>query len=141
MAGLLSLACVFGIAVIAYQAVTSESQEPASEDELLEFVVDAEAAQEIYSQSCLNCHGGNFEGGPAGPSLTNVGDQMERQAIVRRIQMGSPNGMPAFNNQLDEEQIKNLSVWLAEQTSSAAPEPNDANADEATESGEANESA
>lgn len=120
MAGLLIIACSLGIGVIIYQALTAEGDNTPSADEWANFVVDAAAAQELYSQNCLSCHGVDFEGGPAGPALTNVGDQMERPSIARKIKNGG-GGMPAFGTMLNDDQINNLAVWLSEQTSSAQP--------------------
>lgn len=121
MTALLIIAIGLGLGVTVYQALTAEGDNTPSEDEWANFVVDAEAAQELYSQNCLSCHAGDFEGGPAGPNLTTVGDRLERGAIARKIRNGG-GGMPAFSTMLDDDQINNLAVWLAEQTSSAQPD-------------------
>ncbi len=36
--------------------------------------------EEIYSQSCYQCHGENYEGG-AGPELVGVGDRLSAEEI------------------------------------------------------------
>lgn len=128
MAGLLIIACTLGIGVATYQAMTAEGSHAPTEDEFANFVVDAAAAEQIYSQNCLACHGAEFEGGPAGPALTNVGVDMERSAIARQIQYGG-GGMPAFGTSLDQDQINNLAVWLSEQTSPAQPAEDESTAE------------
>lgn len=70
--------------------------------------------EQIYQNNCAACHGGDLSGG-AGPDLTQVGSRLDEGEIHDIIANGTDGGMPAFGNQLAEEEISTLSAWLAEQ--------------------------
>lgn len=68
-------------------------------------------AEAIYKQSCMACHGGNLEG-KTGPGLANVGGKLNKDQIAAKIANGG-GGMPAFKNQLKENEVQGLADWLA----------------------------
>lgn len=70
--------------------------------------------EEIFQNNCASCHGSDLSGG-AGPDLTQVGSRLDESEIHDIIANGTDGGMPAFGNQLAEEEISTLSTWLAEQ--------------------------
>jgi mono/diheme cytochrome c family protein len=73
--------------------------------------LDAVAAEAVYKQSCISCHGGNLEGG-VGPALTKVGSVMTEPQLVKQIANGK-GIMPPFKSTLKDTEIANLSKWLA----------------------------
>lgn len=70
---------------------------------------------DVYNASCLSCHGTDLEGRVGGNSnLQNVGSKLSRDEILNTITNGrSGTSMPAFGNQLSEDQINELADWLA----------------------------
>lgn len=74
--------------------------------------VDAKAAEAVYKQSCISCHGGNLEGG-VGPNLQKVGAKLNAQQI-QQVVMNGRRMMPGFKGQLKDQDIANLAGWLAE---------------------------
>jgi cytochrome c oxidase cbb3-type subunit III len=67
----------------------------------------------IYAQRCAMCHGGDAKGG-IGPDLTaaEYAHGKTPEAISRSISAGIGGGMPAFGNQLKQEDIKALVDYL-----------------------------
>ncbi|TNJ65837.1 cytochrome c [Paenibacillus hemerocallicola] len=70
-------------------------------------------AEALYKKHCLSCHGDQLQGrvGP-GTNLTKVGGKLSREQLVTQIAKGG-NGMPGFNNSLDETEIGALADWLS----------------------------
>lgn len=75
--------------------------------------VDAAAAEALYKQNCLSCHGDNLEGRLGGnTNLTQVGGKMSQEEIAAIIRDGR-NGMPSFKNSLSDSDVNTLAAWLA----------------------------
>ncbi|GAB7386694.1 hypothetical protein BSNK01_05300 [Bacillaceae bacterium] len=72
--------------------------------------VDAAAAEKVYQQNCMSCHGQNLEGG-AGPKLSDVGARMSKEEILQIIQNGKPPRMPG--GLVSGQEAENLAAWLA----------------------------
>lgn len=104
---------VLGIAQLFIQANEhKEALEEANKPEVVsEVPLDTVAAEAVYKQSCISCHGGNLEGG-AGPELSKVGATLSEAQIVKKIHNGG-GIMPAFKGTLEEAEIANLAKWLA----------------------------
>lgn len=70
---------------------------------------DAAAGADLFAQSCAMCHGAEGKGG-IGPDLTSANYIYGNStaAVKESITNGRPKGMPAFGNQLSQEQIDNL---------------------------------
>lgn len=64
---------------------------------------ESHAGFDIYKDSCLNCHGGALEGGPAGPPL--IGIELEAEEIATIAVEGTENGgmPPGMFTGTDEE--------------------------------------
>jgi mono/diheme cytochrome c family protein len=92
----------------AHKAALEEAKKP---EVVSTAPLDTVAAEAVYKQSCISCHGGNLEGG-AGPALTKVGGSMTEIQILHQIQKGG-GIMPAFKGQIKDDQIANLAKWLA----------------------------
>jgi mono/diheme cytochrome c family protein len=73
--------------------------------------LDTVAAEAVYKQSCISCHGGNLEGG-AGPALSKIGATLAEIKIVKQITNGG-GIMPPFKATLKDTEIANLAKWLA----------------------------
>lgn len=71
---------------------------------------DADAAEEIFNQSCVSCHGQDMTGG-TGPDLTKVGDELSEDEIHDIVENGK-DGMPGGLVQ-DDADLDNLVKWLA----------------------------
>lgn len=86
----------------------------------------AAGPQGTYEQHCAKCHaragepGGPSMGGSRGPDLSKVGGYKGRNAEwfaawIRDPRSVDPNArlMPAFKDELSEQQIQELAEWLA----------------------------
>jgi menaquinol-cytochrome c reductase cytochrome b/c subunit len=72
-----------------------------------------EPGKEVVAQSgCLACHkvGENGNDGP-GPDLTEIGQRLPREAIIRSLQVG-PGIMPSYQN-LPPQKLNDLADFLA----------------------------
>lgn len=70
------------------------------------------SGEEIAKQNCAGCHGQNFEGA-MGPDLTKIGSKYSEDEIKNIIVNGSENGAMPPQSQLSEEQVSEVSSWLA----------------------------
>jgi mono/diheme cytochrome c family protein len=63
----------------------------------------------IFSNNCSICHGASGEGGNGGPPITSQKDAAHN---IQQVTNGG-GGMPAFGNQLSEEEIKAVATYVA----------------------------
>ena len=49
--------------------------------------VELATPEDIYNQSCISCHGGNYEGG-AGPELLGVDSRLSQEEVKEVLQNG-----------------------------------------------------
>ena len=111
MGGLFFAACL--VAVVLMFSLPGE--EPVAQEEkpaMPQVTLDAAAAESIVQASCLSCHGDQLQGG-FGPALDNAGTTHTAEELYSIIAKGKGQ-MPAFQDQLSEEEIANVSLWLAE---------------------------
>lgn len=67
----------------------------------------------IYTARCIHCHGPDLKGRMGDNSnLVQVGARLSQDEIAETIRNGK-NLMPAFENQLSDEEIAMLAEWLA----------------------------
>lgn len=66
-------------------------------------------AEQVFSQSCAACHGGDLTGG-VGPDISKVGANLSADDIKTIIQEGR-GGMPPQN--LDDAEATAVADWLA----------------------------
>ena len=83
-------------------------------------------ASAIYQQHCAQCHGDALQGGNAKSlidGLWQFGDK--RDQINSNIKSGiTPLGMPAYENTLSDQQIKELTAYILDtQKSSGIEKP------------------
>lgn len=84
----------------------------------------AQAGEEIFMDSCLSCHAVGDEGGKIGPDLTSFGDRVTLAGFldmtdeniadwIKDPQAFKPgNNMPAFGDQLNDEEVNALVEYL-----------------------------
>lgn len=72
--------------------------------------VDATAAEGVYQDNCLSCHGADLSGGN-GPALTDVGSKYSSEEIADIIKNGK-GSMP--ENMAKGDDVQLLADWLAE---------------------------
>ncbi|WP_110111369.1 cytochrome c550 [Bacillus sp. CGMCC 1.16541] len=66
--------------------------------------------EEIYQQSCIGCHGDQYQGG-VGPALKGVGDKLSQEEIADIVVNGKgsmPGGL------VPAEKAEEMAAWLAE---------------------------
>ncbi|MEK8128922.1 cytochrome c [Paenibacillus filicis] len=114
MAALGGIACILGITVLFMQVQHNQSKAKpeASSAALPDTAVNAQAAEVIYKQSCIACHGNDLEG-KVGPNLQKIGGKLSDQQLYKVIQNGR-GGMPSFKTALKNEELVNLAKWLAD---------------------------
>lgn len=71
----------------------------------------------IVEAQCISCHAADLGGG-AGPSLIGIGNRLSSEEIAEIITHGTEGGMPAFEGLISDEEITQISEWLAKQTQS-----------------------
>lgn len=76
--------------------------------------VNVAEAEQLYKQNCISCHAADLGGG-MGPNLQHIGGDLTAAEIHDTIAKGG-GGMPAFGNKLTEDQIANITGWLASKT-------------------------
>jgi mono/diheme cytochrome c family protein len=106
------------LAAIVVFARESEEEEAGHGEEPAAAVAegDAEAGREVFaSAACGSCHVLEAAGasGTIGPNLDET--QSEHDAIVLQVTNGG-GGMPAFGDQLTEQQIQDVAAFVAEST-------------------------
>ena len=71
------------------------------------------AGKQLYANLCAACHGENGKG-TVGPDLTAAAYKYgkARLDITKTISEGRPGGMPAFNGQLNPEQVEGLVEYV-----------------------------
>ena len=78
---------------------------------------DLDIYRPMYADNCAGCHGDDLSGTERGGSLLEKhlrwGETVAGLSVA--IKTGDPDhGMPAFEDQLTDEQIKGLSIFIAE---------------------------
>ncbi|NHN30471.1 c-type cytochrome [Paenibacillus agricola] len=114
MAWVLGAACLLGVGVLFSQINNNQSEVPqaAVAPAIPEVAMNPQAAEAIYKQSCIACHGTDLEG-KMGPNLQKVGATLSDEQLFKLVQNGR-GAMPAFKSTLKEEEINNIAKWLAE---------------------------
>jgi cytochrome c550 len=66
--------------------------------------------EDIYQQSCIGCHGDQYQGG-VGPALKGVGDRLSQDEIKTIVTKGKGSMPPGL---VPEEKAADMAKWLAE---------------------------
>jgi mono/diheme cytochrome c family protein len=72
----------------------------------------ATGAAVFHDKGCQHCHGADLEGTDRGPDLFTIGKKWHRDRIEKQIIEGG-NGMPAFGDLLQPDEIKSLVDYLS----------------------------
>jgi cytochrome c550 len=72
--------------------------------------VAASKPEDIYKQSCIGCHGDQYQG-VVGPTLKGVGSKYSKKELMTFVTKGKGTGMPA--GLVKEEQAAAMADWLA----------------------------
>src|SRR4051794_14992539 len=72
--------------------------------------VAASKPEDIYKQSCIGCHGDQYQG-VVGPTLKGVGTKYSKEELMTFVTKGKGTGMPA--GLVKEEQAAAMADWLA----------------------------
>ncbi|MBS4176574.1 menaquinol-cytochrome c reductase cytochrome b/c subunit [Lederbergia citrea] len=104
-----------GIFYLTWEAVDMHDWAAAEQQGKITQQVDVDKEAEGYkvyaSQSCINCHGENLEGGAAGPGLVDTGHTPEE---VKDIAHNGYKKMPAGQYDGSEEDLDKLAQFIAE---------------------------
>ena len=65
----------------------------------------------VFAENCAGCHGEDGLGGPAGPDLTTMPLAQTEEGTIEQVTNGG-GGMPAFGEQLSEEEISNVAAFV-----------------------------
>jgi mono/diheme cytochrome c family protein len=72
----------------------------------------AAGAAVFHDKGCQHCHGADLEGTDRGPDLSTIGKKWHKDRIEQQIREGG-NGMPAFGDVLQPDEIKSLVDYLS----------------------------
>ncbi|WP_019639960.1 c-type cytochrome [Paenibacillus fonticola] len=112
MSGLFFAACTLAIVLIFFLP-GKEQVAQENKTQMPEVTLNAEQAEAIVKANCISCHGDQLEGGN-GPSLQTIGAVMSPEELYKVIHRGKGQMMPSFKGQLEDEEIANVALWLAE---------------------------
>lgn len=71
--------------------------------------VAASKPEDIYKQSCIGCHGDQYQGG-VGPALKGVGDRLSKEEIMEIVTKGKGSMPPGL---VPQEQAAAMADFLA----------------------------
>jgi alcohol dehydrogenase (cytochrome c) len=72
---------------------------------------NAAAGKSVFSDNCAGCHGALGTGGNGGPDLTAIPSAKDKATVVKQVTNGG-GGMPAFKDQLTEQQIQDVAAYV-----------------------------
>lgn len=113
MSGLFIIAGAFALVLMFTLPSREQTEEEAKPPQLPEITMNAEQAEALVRANCISCHGDQLQGG-AGPALDKIGAQMTEEELYSIISKGKGGMMPAFKDRLQDEEIANVAMWLAE---------------------------
>jgi alcohol dehydrogenase (cytochrome c) len=74
---------------------------------------DPGAGAEVFANNCSICHGSSGHGGNGGPDLTTQPKAKTEAGAIEQVSNGG-GGMPAFNGQLSDEEIKDVAAYVVQ---------------------------
>jgi alcohol dehydrogenase (cytochrome c) len=72
-----------------------------------------EAGMAVFSENCSICHGSDGHGGNGGPDLRTMPKAKTEAGAIEQVTNGG-GGMPAFGEQLSEEEIKDVASYVVQ---------------------------
>ncbi|RFU60858.1 PQQ-dependent dehydrogenase, methanol/ethanol family [Peribacillus glennii] len=82
-------------------------------EEEKETVASANEGLKVYEGNCLACHGTAGADGHNGPNLQNSEIAKEASKVIEKVKSGGTT-MPAFGEELSEEEINNVAAYITE---------------------------
>ncbi len=73
--------------------------------------LEIQGALVLQSKQCRNCHALEGTGGLRGPSLSGVGDRLNRDQLIRQVIQGGGN-MPAYGKNLTPAEVEALVAFM-----------------------------
>jgi menaquinol-cytochrome c reductase cytochrome b/c subunit len=110
---LLAFAAIFYLtweSVVNHDWAKAEQQGKITEAADVEIDKEAEGYKVYASQSCINCHGENLEGGPAAPPLVNLDLKPDKIKDIAHNGIGT---MPPDQYKGSEEDLDKLAEFIA----------------------------
>ena len=74
---------------------------------------DSAAGRQVFGDNCAACHGADGGGG-SGPKLTGEQAYTNPDVVVQQIREGG-GGMPAFGDQLSEQELADVSAYVVKE--------------------------
>ncbi len=107
------LLALAAIVFLTWQAVATHDWKKAEEQGKIVAKVKINKADEGYqvfkNQGCINCHGGNLQGGAGAPTLINTGLKADEIAKIAKNGKGK---MPSGIFKGNDEQLKKLTAFI-----------------------------
>ncbi len=103
------------LALVALAACGGDDEDGSTPAKPPQQVVDAgnpAAGRQVYADSCAACHGADGGGG-TGPKLEGEEAYAAPGVVVDQIREGG-GGMPAFGDQLSEQELADVSAFVVE---------------------------
>ncbi|QNK55676.1 cytochrome c [Paenibacillus sp. PAMC21692] len=113
MATLLGVAGLLAVYLLTFNLPEKEEHVAEEQFTVPDTPVDAATAEAFYKSNCMGCHGDQYQGA-MGPALANIGSLRSKEEIYKTVLNGKGGGMPSFEDKITEDELINLTNWLAE---------------------------
>lgn len=74
---------------------------------------DPESGATVFENNCMSCHGQEGAGG-SGPNLQESETASNHDEVVDIVTNGTDGGMPAFGDQLSDQEIQDVAAYVSQ---------------------------